>query len=241
MKGLKYIVTGTGRCGTVYAARLLTSVGIPCGHESAFDWSGSVSAGLRMLRRSPLNLSYASTHKRLPSGLWVEEPKWLADPQLILADSSYMAAPFVANYRDIKVIHLTRHPVRVVNSFCNYLDYFQKEEPQNNYETFIHEHVSGLRSQDCPYDRAALYYVEWNKLIEKREDAIRIRIEDCPNALLDAVGASGDCFHNPKINTFQQPKQRFCLDDLTNDAIKSDFIEMGECYGYTMSSEYLMV
>ena len=37
---LKYLVTGTGRSGTVYMARLLTSLGIPCSHEMIFDYRG---------------------------------------------------------------------------------------------------------------------------------------------------------------------------------------------------------
>ena len=37
---LKYIIASTGRSGTVYMARLLTSVGVPCGHESIFTWQG---------------------------------------------------------------------------------------------------------------------------------------------------------------------------------------------------------
>ena len=35
---LKYLITGTGRCGTVFCARSLTNLGTPCGHESIFDW-----------------------------------------------------------------------------------------------------------------------------------------------------------------------------------------------------------
>lgn len=30
---LKFIVAGTGRCGTAYIAQVLTRIGIPCGHE----------------------------------------------------------------------------------------------------------------------------------------------------------------------------------------------------------------
>jgi hypothetical protein len=32
--GMRYLVVGTGRCGTVYMAKLLSSVGVPCGHEA---------------------------------------------------------------------------------------------------------------------------------------------------------------------------------------------------------------
>lgn len=36
---LRYIVTGTGRCGTNYLAKLLCSAGVPCGRESVFNTS----------------------------------------------------------------------------------------------------------------------------------------------------------------------------------------------------------
>lgn len=33
----KFIITGTGRCGTKFTATLLSEVGIPCGHENYFN------------------------------------------------------------------------------------------------------------------------------------------------------------------------------------------------------------
>jgi|GEM_PF-1775667 tetratricopeptide (TPR) repeat protein len=35
---LKFLITGTGRCGTGYMAKLLASAGIPCGHEEIFSF-----------------------------------------------------------------------------------------------------------------------------------------------------------------------------------------------------------
>ena len=34
---LRLLVTGTGRCGTGWASRVLTSAGLPCGHERVFN------------------------------------------------------------------------------------------------------------------------------------------------------------------------------------------------------------
>ena len=34
---LKFIVVGTGRCGTAYTAQVLTRMGIPCGHEWVYS------------------------------------------------------------------------------------------------------------------------------------------------------------------------------------------------------------
>ena len=48
---LKIISTGTGRCGTAYMSKLLTSVGIPCGHESLFTNKGLTEYKYRILNR----------------------------------------------------------------------------------------------------------------------------------------------------------------------------------------------
>ena len=36
----KFVIIGTGRSGTTYIAELLTECGIPCGHETIFDYRG---------------------------------------------------------------------------------------------------------------------------------------------------------------------------------------------------------
>lgn len=40
MSNLKYVITGTGRCGTTFAAKSFCSAGIPCGHELVFRFHG---------------------------------------------------------------------------------------------------------------------------------------------------------------------------------------------------------
>lgn len=37
---LKYLITGTGRCGTGYMAQVFKSAGVPCGHEAVFSYDG---------------------------------------------------------------------------------------------------------------------------------------------------------------------------------------------------------
>ena len=85
MKKLQYVVTGTGRCGTVFLANLLTSVAIPCGHESIFTNWGIEEARARLEGQAPIWISAIS---RAACGDWLPD----AD---IAADSSYMAAPFL--------------------------------------------------------------------------------------------------------------------------------------------------
>jgi len=38
--GVKFLIVGTGRCGTGYISRVLTRVGVKCGHENVFSIHG---------------------------------------------------------------------------------------------------------------------------------------------------------------------------------------------------------
>lgn len=87
---LDVVVTGTGRSGTGFAAKWLTSIGIPCGHEAFFTYPGLEHA-LRILR---------TRHGHLR------------------AESSWEAAPHLdcAPLKDALLIHQVRHPKRVIES-----------------------------------------------------------------------------------------------------------------------------
>ena len=87
---LRIIVTGTGRSGTGFASRWLTSVGIPAGHEAFFDWRGLEHA-VRLLA--------------------------LREPHFV-GECSWEAAPFLNSdpLRDALVVHQVRHPRRVIES-----------------------------------------------------------------------------------------------------------------------------
>lgn len=166
--GLKYIVTGTGRCGTVYFAKLLTSLGINCGHEAIFSHSGLNNAYERMQQKRPKvslisKLATPKLEEWFPEGV-----------DRIQADSSYMAAPFLDSSiaHDAKIIHLVRHPLEVINSFVYGLRYFRNdclnEDDFKDYHTFIYQHAPSILHYPDPISRAAVFYVEWNKLIESK-------------------------------------------------------------------------
>jgi len=42
---LKFLIAGTGRCGTGYMAALFNELGIPCGHEKVFNADDKVKGG----------------------------------------------------------------------------------------------------------------------------------------------------------------------------------------------------
>jgi hypothetical protein len=234
---LKYLITGTGRCGTVFCARSLTELGIPCGHEAIFDWRGLELAIKKINGEIQPELSHASTREL------IGEERWISDLNALEAESSYMVAPYLSSevIRGIPVIHVVRDPVKVVNSFSNYIDYFKYEKPTNLYEEFIYEQLPELRSDMHRFDRSALYVVKWNEMIEKSKPDFFYRVEDSPEKLFDFLGVKGSLFHNKEINSFKKDiNEPFSVHKIQNNRLRKEFIDMGRRYGYKMVSELMM-
>ena len=238
-----YLITGTGRCGTVYMARLLTSLGICCGHESIFDYRGIRWAEKRLNGEEPPELSYVS-QTEYKNGKWVPLDRWLPDVGKLQAESSYMCAPFLMEplLAGVPVIHVVRDPVKVVHSFCNYIDYFKSHVGANSYEQFIYRHIPELQLEMSQYDRACLYYVRWNEMIEKANPALFYRIEDDPQKVVDFLGKDGDYFKEGDVNSLKKPvNERFSIDKIQSRDIFDQFMAIGRRYGYRMKSEYLLI
>jgi len=242
MVNLKYLITGTGRCGTVYLARFLTSLGIPCGHESIFDWQGMRGAEKRLLGEKKIELSFVS-QARYNGKDFKDLDDWI-DLKHIEAESSYMSAPFLGEeiLRDIPIIHVVRNPIKVVNSFCNYINYFNSGIGTNSYEQFIYRHLPELKEDMPQYDRACLYYVLWNEMIEKNNVFFH-RIEDDKQSLLDFIGASGDYFDDHSVNTLKKivNKKFLSPSQIENEDIQDRFVAMGTKYGYNMSLKMMVI
>ena len=237
---MRHLITGTGRCGTVFLARLLTHLGVPCGHETIFDWHGLEMARRRLSGQEPLQLSHCSTNIFV-SGVWAPIPGWLNDVYSIQAESSYMAAPFLNDecLKDTTVVHVMRNPIRVVNSFCNHLDYFKQSCPSNKYEEFIYKHLPELRQEIPQYDRACLFYVRWNEMIVGH---YRYRIEDDPSKLIEFLGLNGEPIQDKDINSVKKVGAKlFALQDIKSREIQDEFVNLGRRYGYPMRSEYLLI
>lgn len=187
---IKCIVVGTGRCGTVYYARLLNSLGISCGHESFFTNLGLEEALDRIANRREIKHSNVSMDKwQMPDG------------DLLEADSSYMAVPYIRFFPEAKIIHLVRNPRDVINSFVSGLGYFRSKLPlwdggkigliDDNFHRFIYRYLPELTEDMDPLTRAALYYIRWNEIIESQVidgNYLRHRIEDGPEAVLKFMG-----------------------------------------------------
>lgn len=231
---LKFIITGTGRCGTLYLSKLLSFCNIFCGHETIFDYSSWNVILQRIFNDKKLTLS------KIAKDTYGD---YLLDNS-IEADSSYMAMPYLnLNVFDsCKFVHLIRHPENVINSFCNYLNYFYDEsflelnEFDKNYLNFIYKHVPDIKKYKNPYDRAAYFYLFWNNQIEeklKNKNKILIKIEEINknNLLEDFFGIKiPEDFQN--ISTNKNKEKKFKLNHIRNKNIKEQIVCFCEKYKY---------
>jgi len=207
VKELKYIIVGTGRCGTVFTAKLLSSIGIPCTHEAIFSHDGLNNAILRLQGKRPI---YTSTISKLCSVADEEKGTYWFDKQAdnIVAESSYMAAPYLdCKYlRKTIVIHLIRNPLAVINSFIH-LEYFTKaaetDEYHAKYHRFIYRQFPELRHYRNPIVKAALYYIKWNEMIRnkiKGRAHLLFPIEYGVERLFNFLGVNPQKYYNTKVN-----------------------------------------
>lgn len=247
MKHLDYIITGTGRCGTVYMARLLTSVGILCGHETIFDFCGIRGAQKRLSGEDPLRLSIASSLDYDAEKNEHHKVEWHPNVDNIVADSSYMAAPFLADeiLKGAKLIHIVRDPIKVINSFCNNIYYFGNGvndwKANQTYEKFICNFLPELKMPMPQYDRASLYYVRWNQMIEKNNPDFFFRVEDSPIELFKFLGAPNitEYYKESNTNTFKSYNTDVfdSLMKIQNRNIRLEVAKMARKYGYNVLND----
>ena len=226
--GIKYIVTGTGRCGTMFMSRFLTSAGINCGHEVIFTNAG---------------LETAKSNLQIYSGLE--------------AEASYMAAPYLSNpiLKDAKIIHVVREPMKVINSFvvayCYFLsgqlncnrgagwtyEYPPGADPEFKFMRFIYRHITELHNMRLTaVERAALYYIRWNEMIERGcagRDFLFYPIESDVTNLAKFIGADHrkDLYDDVNTNKAEY-KKRYTLGSIPKGEIRTALLEIGQRYGY---------
>lgn len=151
---MKYLITGTGRCGTGYISKILTYSGIKCGHESIFK---------------PFEVNKK-------------------EMDLYDADSSWFAAPILQNF-NFTVIHIVRNPLKVLRSWLfdltNVISLNSTKTTPLSGEYLFH-HYPNIQKQKTQVDKAIVYYLECNNLIEKyKGEKFFFRVEDNPIKLFD--------------------------------------------------------
>lgn len=229
---IKFIVTSTGRSGSVYFARILTDWGIPCGHESIFNEEKEEIVLSRFYGQKPITFSKVS-----------ENHGWMDSPEII-ADSSYMAVPYL-DYKDINkipIIHIVRNPLAVISSFVKDLQYFCDKSNnlynEKHWEEWIYTNNPEINLTQNPLERACCHWFNWNIKIEKaskNREYYFHRVEDKFNDdFFKFIGIEKQPvgFLNKKVNTMKKRTEDFKVDDIPNGKIKDDFIALMKKYGY---------
>lgn len=241
MLKLNYIVTGTGRCGTTFYARLLTSLEIPCVHEGIFNYKGLDWAKLVISGKGSIEPSHCSTHDVLSNRRL--EP-WL-NTKDVKAESSYMAAPFLGDdiLEEVKIIHVIRNPLDVISSHVVDANFFGVKPEDNPWLKFVFNHMPELKNIENKIERACYYYVHWNMMIEKIKEIrpyLLHKAEDmCDEKLIKFLNVKKPeiFFEDNKINSWKKGDRRLRLEDIPNGKIKNDFIEITERYNYKIKNK----
>lgn len=137
---IDFVITGTGRSGTMWAAKALTAAGLPCTHEYVCSsWTDTYGDNLA----------------------------WQSTPRGLLGESSWQAAPFVEEMRaaGVKVIHLVRHPLEVASSMVTNDMLLPVDDTPLPWHRFIEAHIGDHIFRLHPHDRALRFWTEWNKQI----------------------------------------------------------------------------
>ena len=234
IESLKFVIVGTGRCGTVYLAKLLSALELPCTHEGIFSYEGLDTALLKLNNKSKIQNSEIS----LRSG------DWLKNFDSVQGDASYLAAPFLNHpaLSNTKIIHIIRHPLKVISSLVDDFGYFTDTSLPINpdpWQEFIYSHIPVLKSPMEPLDRAALYWIEWNKMIGKfshEERYLLHRIEDDVLPILKFLGLSQE--ETVKIESRHKNSQRRKsglrdLNEISIPDIRESLLKMMTQYGYS--------
>jgi hypothetical protein len=232
---LKFIVTGTGRSGTVYMARVLTSLGVPCGHESVFTQDKE---------RKIMGRLYGFVEPTISDV--ADNHGWLEISELV-ADSSYMAVPYLGHeeIQEIPVIHVVREPLSVISSFVKDLKYFQLLEDNEfnaqGWEDWMYSQVTEINMYETPLERACCFWTTWNQRIEdacKDRPYYFKRVEEAfkPD-FFEFLGIREQevKFRNKKTNTMRKRDRDFSIEEIPDGKAKEDFLAMRKRYGYPLA------
>jgi|SRR6185312_14959507 len=205
MTNFRFVFTGTGRCGTGFASRVLNYAGVKCGHEEVFGpWS-----------------DYQVKH--------------LLENSNFEAVSSWLAAPRLGwdCFKHSRIIHLVRDPIQVINSILS-INLFSAEVSAE-YRNFAYRHLPEIRSLDSDLKKTVAFYVLWNKLIERNipvQGAILFRVEDGPFSLLRKIGISTEkVFTFNKYNSVRR-QTNVQIQDLPDFEFTEQFLKLKKEYGY---------
>jgi len=143
---MRFVITGTPRSGTQYAARLMTVLGVPCSHEKTL--------------RPLTNVADVLKWPAADTG----ESSWLG----------WSLIPLMVGYR-IPILHVIRNPWAVIDSLTNrnfiLRGWSLRESGVQAIREIIHAYLPEVMKHKERVDRAASLLLGWNRLIAEQVPA----------------------------------------------------------------------
>ena len=229
---LRFVITGTGRCGTNYTADLFTAAGLRCGHEEVFTayagfgepWTAEQS-GLVELMKNPVRRARVELRRRRTE---------------LHGDSSWMAVPRLPGFTGVSFLQL-RHPLDVVRSFTG-TRFFTREPTRQN--RFADHYFTPVGNDVVD---AMRWWVAWNDRAAEHATCVypmEALNEDSFAGMLRRVGGdparAGQAIRAVPvgINSGTQRGERpldLSWDDLPGGQPKKQLAAAAQRYGYDIS------
>lgn len=143
-----FVITGCGRSGTLFTARLLTLMGVRTSHEEYFTAFSTVGAELQFSQW----LRWTGTEGEVSS---------LAAPRA--STLGQMRGPTIR--WPIRLVHLVRNPIPVMRSLMGLGTFAQTKWLLPNIKFFF-RHLPQASFDDAPIVLCMKYWLYWNRLVQ---------------------------------------------------------------------------
>lgn len=205
MSNLKYVITGTGRCGTRFAAKSFSSAGVRCGHEQVFRF--------RRVRAAPSHVVADSSWAALP---YLDHPVARGAILIHLVRHPLKVIGSWAGNRSLT------YPDRAY------------QLGHRIWDCCAARLLPALYEFDSLQEMGAYRWVTWNRLIEEytaQRESRFCRVEDGLAATIASLGEKGvPTYADTRCNTLPHPE--LSLGDIPPGRWRDEMIAMGERYGY---------
>lgn len=155
----KTLITGTGRSGTGWCAKVLNGAGVKCGHQSVFK------------------------HEHTLTGVMPSWDGWDAD------SSYEAVPLLPKLYPNVYVILVIRHPLAVMRSWLEHGAFTDDMPSRfGQFWQVLQKHHPGVMAEKQPVDRVGRYWLEWNASAARHAKAIAPIEELTPRLLCHLIG-----------------------------------------------------
>ena len=198
----EFVVTGCARSGTAYIARLLTALGIECGHEAVFTPYTRHFDGFGAVRGDSSWLAVPFLDE-LPAGTvvlhQVRHPDAVVRSLIGIRFFSEDRTAFVRDWRSRVQVARSRGLRESLTRLTNRDGRQRARRRRTDFVTFLHRHCPEVFTEPTERERAARYWVQWNEAAARaasRPDLVyqRYRLEDVDarqtGVLLEAMGVA---------------------------------------------------